>query len=187
MGKGIVDLIPEIKNIKDEDLRQKVINVWEEAVTLGGWDVPDQIPFNPDLGPSPSLINHTRSVTRIALSFAEEYERDYGKCIDRDMLAAVAILHDVSKALEIQPGPEGPAKSELGKKVPHGIFGGYLAWKAGLPLDYIHLIVTHTPRISMLPSRLEGIILAYADLLDADSHFFRGKVRTIMERHKFEE
>ena len=187
MGKGIVELIPEITSIKDEDLRQKVINIWEEAVSLGGWDSPAEIPFNTELGTSPSLINHTRSVTRIALSFAQEYERDYGKCIDRDMLAVVAILHDVSKALEIEPGPDGPVKSALGKKVPHGIFGGYLAWKEGLPLDCIHLIITHTPRIAMLPARLEGIILAYADLLDADSHFFRGKVKTIMERHRFEE
>lgn len=187
MDNKIVDLMPEIDNIKDGDLRQKVINVWEEAVALGGWENPGQIPFNPAIGSSPSLISHTRLVTRTALSFAEEYERVHGKCIDRDMLAVTALLHDVSKAMEIKPSSSGPTKSEVAQKVPHGFFGGYLAWKAGLPLDLVHLIVTHTPTIPMLPGRIEGVILGYADLMDADCHFFRAELPTMMERHRFEE
>ena len=184
MGFKIVDLIPETGDIKNEELRQKVIGVWEEAIKLGGWDDPRKIPFNPDIGLSPSLIDHTRSVTRIALAVAENYVLTYKKEIDRDLLAAGAILHDVSKVLEFQDSPDGPVKSEAGKKLPHGSFSGFLAWKAGLSVDLLHLVLTHSPAVEMLPLRIEGIILRYADLMDADSHYFCAGLPTLMERYR---
>lgn len=162
--------MPEIDRIKDEEIRRKVIEIWEEAVALGGWNDPSQIPFNIAIGLPPSLIDHTRLVTRVALSYAGEYEQAYGKTIDWDLLTASAILHDVSKVLEFKPHPERITKSEIGEKIPHGFFGGFLARKVGLPLDLIHMIVTHTPTVAMLPGRLEGVILRYADLMDSDCH-----------------
>lgn len=183
MKHKIIDLIPEIKEIKTEEVRQKVIDIWEEAIRLGGWEDPRKIPYTPAIGPIPSLIDHTRSVTRTALFFADEFEKTFLKKIDRELLAASAILHDVSKTMEFGPAPEGAAKSEIGKKVPHGFFGGYLAWKAGLPTEFIHMIATHTPSVSMLPQRIEGVIMRYADLMDADSHYFSAGLPTLMERH----
>lgn len=184
MDFKMVDLIPEISDIQNEDLRQKVISIWEEAIKLGGWDDPRKIPFNPAIGTSPSLLDHIRSVTRTALAFADNYERSFKKGIDRDLLAASAILHDVSKALEYEAGQDGPVKSEVGKKLPHGFFSGFLGREAGLSVDLLHTILTHTPTVEMLPLRLEGIILRYADLMDADSHYFSSGFQTLMERYK---
>ena len=183
MKLKMIDLIPEIDEVKNEETRQRVITVWEEAIRLGGWTDPLKIPFNPTIGPIPSLIDHTRSVTRTALFFADGYENRFQKGIDRDLLAAGAILHDVSKAMESEPTPDGAVKSEIGKTVPHGFFGGYLAWKAGVPTELIHLITTHTHAVAMLPQRIEGVILRYADLLDADCHYFGSGLPTLMERH----
>lgn len=184
MKSRIVELIPEIDRIKDEDIKKKVISIWEKAIALGGWDDPSKIPFNPTIGLPPSLIDHTLLVTRTAIFFATEFEQTYGKGVDWDLLITSSVLHDVSKVLEFKPHPERITKSEIGEKVPHGYSGGFLAQEAGLPLDYIHMIVTHTPAVAMLPGRLEGVILRYADLMDADCHYFRAGLPTLMPKSK---
>ena len=176
MENKIIDLIPE-------DLRQTVIDIWNEALQIAGWDDPHKIPFNPSVGYAPSLIDHTRSVTRTALSYADNFKKTFQKDIDRDLLTAGAILHDVSKAIEFMDGNDGPVKSDIGNKIPHSIYSGFLAWKAGLPVDLIHIILTHSPSVEMLPKSIEGLILKYADMMDADAHYFLAELPTILERY----
>lgn len=184
MNHDIVQLLPEIELISDRDLREKVITVWQQAFAMANWQDPHAIPFNAAIGNEPSLIDHTRSVTKTALGYAQNYEDTFGGSVDHDLLLAGALLHDVSKAIEFEPGAEKPEKSAIGINLPHGTFSTILAWQAELPLPVLHLIATHSPAAPMLPNTIEGYILKYADLLDADAHYCAAGLPTIMERFK---
>ena len=178
----ILEVLPEIRDIADPVLRDKVAEIWDEAVRMGGWSDVMDIPFNPKVGEEPALVTHVRAVTLAAKHYAEVLEGVVGKAVDHDLLLAASLLHDVSKAVEygVQGGRVG--KTELGEKIPHGVFGAYLAWKHGLSLDLVHLIITHTATIGMAPVRLEGVILRYADLMDADVHYFRAGLPMLMQK-----
>ena len=180
----ILELLPEITRIEDKTLQDKVARVWEEALEMGGWQNPEAIPFNAAIGNAPSLIDHTRSVTKAALWYAEHYQQTFGGKIDFDTLTAGAILHDVSKVIEFRQGDAGPEQTSIGKQLPHSTYSGFFAWKAGLPLEVLHLIVTHSPAVQMLPNTIEGYILKYVDVMDADAHYFSAGLPTIMERFK---
>lgn len=184
MAGNVTELFPEIKFIQNDTLKSKVITVWDEALGMSNWENPLLIPFNSEIGAEPSLINHTRSVTRTALWYAENYEKTFNKQVDHDVLIAGAILHDVSKVLEFELESDGPVKTEIGKNFPHGTFSGFLSWKTNLPIEVLHLIVTHSPAVHMLPNSIEGYILKYADLMDADAHYFSAGLTTIMKRYK---
>ena len=73
-AEEVINLIPEIRMIKDDQLRGNVASVWADAIELGGWKVQDldSIPFTlliPDC--KFSLLHHTRAVTRTAVSIAD--------------------------------------------------------------------------------------------------------------------
>ncbi len=113
--ESIEALLPEISLIKDEELRQKTMEIWWEAIKEGGWRVADleRIPFTLLIsGTEINLITHVRAVTLCSLRLAETIEHFYPGVIsvNRDIVLAGAILHDVGKLLEIQdPQPLGEA------------------------------------------------------------------------------
>lgn len=43
----MIKLLPELKLIKDADLKEKTVNVWLAAIALGGWNIEeiDAIPL----------------------------------------------------------------------------------------------------------------------------------------------
>ena len=100
MRKEILKLLPEIKLIEDNKLRELTVTVWEEAVKRGGWTVADllKMPFTLLIKKTEvNLIEHTRAVTRAALGIADVLAAEYkGKvAINRNVLLSGAVLHDV--------------------------------------------------------------------------------------------
>ena len=111
MREKLVEIFPEFNLIKNTSLREKTLAVWEEAITRGGWKVEDltRIPFTlliPDC--KVNIIDHTRSVTQVAIESARIAERFNGGAykIDYDMLIAGGLLHDVGKIVEYENSPE---------------------------------------------------------------------------------
>ena len=98
--ESVRNLLPEVDLIKQEDLRQSVISVWQDAIDLGGWTADDlaDIPFTlliPDC--KFDLVTHTRVVTRTAVRIAETLIENYGAAvtIDMDILVAGGLLHEI--------------------------------------------------------------------------------------------
>lgn len=143
------------------------------------------------------LLEHLLSVARIALSLAECYAADSeaSALLDRDLLAAGAILHDLGKVRETVVDPDGGASATpAGELVGHLFFGRDLllegvreAAAAGRPLDpevvlrLEHLIVSHhkqsdtaSPRPPMTP---EALLVHHADDLDVRFHILRQALR----------
>lgn len=174
MKSEIIDLFPEINQIKDEDLKQKVISVWEEAIEQGGWKIEDlkKIPFTlliPDCGIN--LIEHTRAVTHTALEAAKVILKFYGKKVkvDFDLLLAGGILHDVGKLLEYAKSEGKITKSKRGKLLRHPFCGASLAYKHGLPDEVIHMIATHAREGDGGYRSTEAMIIHYADYINFES------------------
>ncbi len=174
MKNEIITLFPDINQIKDEDLKKKVISVWEEAIKQGGWRVEDleKIPFTlliPDC--KINLIDHTRAVTHTALEVAKVILKFYKEQvkIDFDLLLAGGILHDVGKLLEYASVEGKITKSKRGKFLRHPFSGASLAYKQGLPDEVIHMIATHTKEGDGGYRSIEAMIIHYSDFINFES------------------
>jgi len=171
MKKEILRILPEIRKIKNQELREKVILTWEEGIRLGGWDMEDlkKVPFTLLITDSGvNLIEHTRAVTDTALRVAEVVLRAYGNSvkIDRDVLIAGGILHDVGKLLEYAKVKGKITKSNKGKFLRHPFSGAALAYKCGVPDEVIHLIAVHSHEGDEGFRSVEAIIINHADFVN---------------------
>ena len=174
MKSDITVLFPEIKQIKEDKLRERVISTWDDAIKKGGWSYEelDEIPFTlliPEC--KISLITHTRAVTQTSLEIAKVLSEFYkGKIqIDWDILIAGAILHDVGKIVEYAKEKDKIVKSKTGKLLRHPFSGSALAYQRGLPDEVVHMIATHAHEGDEGYRSVEAIIVHYADFINFES------------------
>ena len=120
------------------------------------------------------LLEHTLSVTEICDFAAPRY-----KFVDRDILIASAMLHDVGKVMELSQFPENDYTDE-GQLLGHLIIGSELIGQTAAkiegfpkPLENLlkHCMLSHHGEYEYgspkLPKTIEAFILHSADNLDA--------------------
>lgn len=173
MRQDVLKLIPEIQLIDDAGLRELTVTVWEEAIKRGGWTIDDLhlMPFTLLIkSVQVSLIEHTRAVTRTSLQIAEVLNEGYkGKVvIDRNVLLAGAILHDVGKLFEYKREKGQFLKSRDGELLRHPISGAAFAFKFGLPQEVIHIIAAHSKEGDGSRRTIEAVIVNHADFVNFD-------------------
>jgi 3'-5' exoribonuclease len=128
------------------------------------------------------LLEHTLSVTRSCVFLAEKYAAHYPEMqppLDRGLVVAGAILHDIGKVRELEQQPEGTSYTAEGSLVGHMLLGRDMVREAaaGVELEaetrlrLEHLVIAHqrlpewgSPKPPMTP---EALIVHYADDLDA--------------------
>jgi 7,8-dihydroneopterin 2',3'-cyclic phosphate phosphodiesterase len=173
--KGPVEeLKPLVETIKDSQLRGMV----EELLT----DPPGGLP-QPALPLSTcpagayqhhsypgGLVQHTLSVVRIATTLCDLIEELYDGEVDRDLVKAGAILHDVMKVYCYEPnGGGGFHTSEYGGMVDHLTLLVAEMHKRGYPTDLIHVVAGHHGDVGPTkPKTLEALIVSVADQADSD-------------------
>jgi len=117
MRDMIVRLLPEIEEIKDEDLKKKVIGCWEEAIRFRGWteELLRSMPFTLLAeNVKVTFIDHVRAVCRMCIACDEvltQIHRRNKTPINRDILIAGALLADVGKLCEFEIVDGKPIKS----------------------------------------------------------------------------
>jgi len=161
------EIFPQIELITDSELREKVKEVWHEALKLGGWKEQDmkEIPFTLLVSEtSLSLIEHTKLVTDISIRIKDTL-LEYGFNINSDYLIAGAILHDVGKLLEYRKDKEGISVSKSGKHLRHPLSGLALAAKALLPEEVCHIIAVHSREGDGSYRSPEAIVVHHADFV----------------------
>lgn len=159
----LLERFPEIKEIKDSDIRGKVILTFSKAMELGSWDSMEGIPFTlliPDL--KVNLAEHTQAVTRIAIQTAQEVTK-YGLEVNMDHIIAGALLHDVGKLVEYTKEKGKVTVSPIGKLLRHPTTGTWLALEAGLPAEIAHIIYCHSWEGDKLSRSPEAHIIHQAD------------------------
>ncbi len=166
-AEQIRGLFPEVSDIKDRALQDTVITIWQEACAAGGVEDLTAIPKNlKNIGYT--LVNHTRVVTELCKAAAERIKSLHRIDANIDYLLAAALLHDVSKVLEMKSENGKFHQTEYGKKIQHGFYAAYKAYEKGLPMEIQHMLVSHTPQSGVLPQSIEAVILYNIDTTDTE-------------------
>jgi putative nucleotidyltransferase with HDIG domain len=169
----LLAILPEIEWIEDADLREKVIDTWIDGLERGGWQPEDidRMPFTLVKRVDSSFAKHVRSVTRICSHVADTFDEIYDGVdlkLDKDLLLAGALLHDVGKLLETEEAGGAFRKSHAGKFVRHAFSGVALADAHGVPPEVQHMIGTHSKEGDPFKRTAESIVLHFADFMNFD-------------------
>lgn len=152
----------ELHWIKDVDLRNKVVEVWITAAKRGGWDILDNVPFTLLFPDSGRLTDHTKRMTHLVKSIADQREEP----LNKDYLIAGALLHDVGKLLEYDTIGGKIVISSYGKKFRHPVSGALIAQELGLPDDIVLIIYAHSHEGEKCERTAESFIVHYCDFID---------------------
>jgi 3'-5' exoribonuclease len=134
------------------------------------------------------LLEHTLSVTRSCLWLVEKYAADFKDLrppLNRDLVVAGAILHDIGRVLEFNDEPLAPQATVPGRLVGHLFLGRDLVRDTARELGDVnpelvqlleHITVSHlnlpewgSPRLPLIP---ECLIIHHADDLDAKMEMY---------------
>lgn len=167
------------REIVDDPLRNLVLLILERNADRLRWLPASQRHYYPFAG---GWLQHTLSVTHSCLHLAEKYRglhSDLAPPINRDLLAAGAVLHDIGRVAEFDDAATMQPTLE-GELIGHLFLGRDLVRDAAREVKDLnpeilrlleHLIVSHlnlpawgSPRLPMIP---ESLILHHADDLDA--------------------
>jgi putative nucleotidyltransferase with HDIG domain len=155
---------PELASISDDALREGVRRAWETACADNGVEDLADVPWYPPVQhaldlPDEKLVPHVREVTAGVLGLADALSEGREPGIDRDLLVAGALVHDVSKLYETH----GMEETRLGSLLGHPHFGVHVVTAAGLPVEIAHIVLSHTPLTSVEPAFLEAALVRRVD------------------------
>ena len=169
---GVRENLPEVDDISDADLRDRVVTAWAMALSETEFKRIDEIrpSGNPD---SPALksgsqADHLRGVARIALAMADSLEGVLGSIgFDRDLLLASALCHDIGKPFEFSPANQKRWKTDPRASgfpaMRHPVYGAHIAISAGLPEAVCHAAGGHSGEGELVVRSLENTIVHHAD------------------------
>lgn len=171
MRDQIVKMLPELKEIRDDSLRDKIISVWEDALNMGGWNIEDlkRMPFTllvKDV--EITFIEHVRTVCRMCIAMEHVLVDAYGErvTIHHDYLVAGALIADVGKLLEFSEENGKFVKGELGKYLRHPFTGVGLCYRHDVPYQVSHLSAVHSKEGEGGFRSAEAILFHHADFTD---------------------
>jgi 3'-5' exoribonuclease len=134
------------------------------------------------------LLEHILSVTHTCLHIADKYAVHYPDMrppLNRDLIVAGALLHDIGRVLELDEDPVAPQPTVAGQLMGHLLLGRDMVRDAAREQGDVdpelvrlleHIIITHlslpewgSPRLPLVP---ECLIIHHADDLDAKLEMF---------------
>lgn len=118
-------------------------------------------------------LDHSISITRIALHLAEQFEEAYGVKVNHDYVIAGALLHDIGKVFILKK--EGGNWGFTGCQIDHADLSGQMLFAAGFPEEVVHIVAAHggdQGQAGAHPRTMEAILVFHADVIDAaiESH-----------------
>ena len=164
--------LPQIGEIGSQALQRKVVEAWAMALAGSSFNSIADIPASSQPG-RPELTgytqaDHIRGVARLAIRLAEELTAMFPELsIDRDILVAGAICHDVGKPWEYDPRNQArwqasPATTGW-PSIRHPAYGVYICLTAGLPEAVAHMAGGHSGEGELVRRSLENTVLHHAD------------------------
>ena len=164
--------LPELSEISDDTLRNLVVDAWAYCLGQSSFQSIDEIrpSGNPD---TPTLkggtqTDHIRGVTRLALALGDTLKEQFPQLpIDRDLLTACALCHDVGKPYEFDPERQArwssrPAASGW-PPIRHPQYGTHVCLTVGLPEEVCHAAGCHSGEGELVRRSLHVTIVHHAD------------------------
>jgi putative nucleotidyltransferase with HDIG domain len=164
--------LPEVEAITDAGLREKVVEAWATALDRSSFNAISEIrpSGNPDTPPLKrgTQTDHIRGVTRLAMRMAEELSAMFPELpVNRDLLIAGALCHDVGKPWEFDPANQARWKAAPRAagfpSIRHPGYGVHLCLTVGLPEEVAHIAGAHSGEGELVTRSLENTIIHYAD------------------------
>ncbi|HEY1367401.1 MAG TPA: HD domain-containing protein [Gaiellaceae bacterium] len=184
LKEGVRASLPEVAMIKDEALREQVVELHAQALAETSYERIEDIPAS-GVPESPLMTrgtqaDHYRGVATMAAGMAKGLEDVMGGLeIDYDLLIAAALVHDVGKAYEFAGWERWKReRSRTGSPaLRHPVYGAHLALQLGMPEEIVHCIAAH-PYMGegqFVKASVETTIVQYADVafwkvLEAGGH-----------------
>lgn len=173
MKNDVLAIWPEINWIKDEGIKEKVLQCWIYAIENSVLSIEDlkKIPFSLLLKDCKiTFMNHKRTAVHLAVEMANIMKKNFGEeiQINMDFLIAGAILIDVGKLLEYEIKDGRLSTSAAGKLVRHPFSGLAIADRFGIPVEVQHIIATHSKEGDLGQRTVESIIVHHADFVSFD-------------------
>jgi putative nucleotidyltransferase with HDIG domain len=172
LREGVRRSLPEVEGIGDPELRDRVIEAWALSLSRTEFERIEQIrpSGNPNTPPMKrgTQTDHIRGVTRMALALATALEEVVGPVgIDRDLLIACALCHDVGKPFEFSPRNQDRWRSDPARSgwpaVRHPAYGVHVALTVGLPEAVVRTAGAHSGEGELVTRSLENTLVHYAD------------------------
>jgi len=170
-------LLKIAEDIKDQSLREKVIALIKEPkLSMMETSESKAVPFKE----SPAskrrhhsyengLIIHTLATTKLAISLCDIMETIYNVKVNRDVVIASALLHDLFKGhtyAMIYPGKYSASK--LGDELDHLSLIVMELYVQKFPVEVIHAVASHHGEGSPVqPRTIEALIVHLCDTVDA--------------------
>ena len=164
--------LPQIAEISSRQLKDKVVEAWAMALAGSSFNAIAEIPASSQPG-RPELIgctqaDHIRGVARLAIRLADELMEMFPELpIDRDILVAGAICHDVGKPWEYDPQNQARWQASPGKSgwpsIRHPGYGVHICLTVGLPEQVAHTAGGHSGEGELITRSLENTIVHHAD------------------------
>jgi len=168
--KELERLVDDIEDAELRDLVKKLLEEGlshEEAPELDGLEEAPASRKGHHSYPG-GLLEHTVATAKLALAMAEVFEEVYGVQVDRDVVLAAAILHDLGKAVSYEESEGGYKYSEFARRLDHLTALTAELYARGAPMELIHAVAAHHGRGSPVPPNTpEALIVHLADNADA--------------------
>ncbi len=173
-------LHPKIKalagKIRDKELRKKVVELLENPVFEAGGKVHSGLPL--DVSPAGlshhhcylgGYVEHVISATNLALALCNSVERVYHGKVNRDLVVAGMLLHDIFKPLTYTVNENGSyGTTGLADYMDHLSIVISELVRRGFPLELIHVVSAHHGEYGPIrPHTIEALICHLADLMDS--------------------
>ena len=138
LEQQVRNAFPELADVDDGDLRDRVVEAWVLGLERGGWRDVEAIPYAWNIT-AVSNVEHVRGVTKIALESARIQREFHGAEVDTDVAVAACLLHDVGKCYEytdhVDPETlDDPDPEYADGAIPHSLSGYALAHEVDCPL-----------------------------------------------------
>ena len=164
--------LPEVEQIADSGLREKVVEAWATALGRSSFGAIAEIrpSGNPNTPPLKvgTQADHIRGVTRLAMVIADEMTAMFPDLkVNRDLLIAGALCHDVGKPWEFDPENQarwkGAPRAAGWPSIRHPAYGVHVCLSVGLPEEVAHMAAAHSGEGELVVRSLENTIVHHAD------------------------
>jgi putative nucleotidyltransferase with HDIG domain len=169
--RDVYKTLPMLDNMKNAGLRDKVADAWTLSLQLNGYEKIEDMPGSgmpeaDDIGnQSMHILANAYTSMDIYDNLVKAYRRDFG--LDREILLACALCHDVGKPFEFRPENRERWAREYHKtgkpSVRHPAYGAYIALTVELPEEVVHVAACHSPEGRFVTRSAYATIVHYAD------------------------
>jgi len=182
------ELLELTKEIEDKTLREKVVEILKDLRLSSKYfkkypkeNLKDAgslfVISSSGLGPvERDIVNHTVALTELCIKVSENFEKNYGLKLKRDILIAASIVHDLMKSFEYKRDKKGELEP-TGIMLDHTMLAVAELYKRDFPEEVIHIVASHFGEGGPTPPRtFEAVVFHQLDsLVSMIEYYHQGK------------